>query len=142
MTKFKILLSMLAVSAVFAFSAQATCMVVSCKDSDGGNFPHIPGKVTQVVSCSPPGGPVNTSTEVDTDTCKNGVHTEYVCENNQYVNANVSTPKISKCRCNPNGKSCKRNCKGGHCKDDLEVPAVGTASQAVEAPIEVPVKKK
>lgn len=143
MTKFKILLSMFAVSAIFALTAQATCMVVSCKDSDGGNFPRIPGKVTQVTSCSPPGGPATTQEQIDKDTCVRNRHTEYVCEFNQYAHANVSTAKVTLCECNPNGKSCKRNCRGGSCKDDVVAPVEPTAATAViEAPVQAPVKRK
>jgi hypothetical protein len=143
MTKIKILLSMFAVSAVFAFAAQATCVVISCTDTDGGNFSHIAGSVKEESSCSPPGGPATTQIKIDKDTCKNGVSTEYVCEYNQYAHANVSTAKVTHCKCSPNGKSCKRKCSHGNCKDDDVVvnPVKATAVLLEAVPAVVPRRK-
>lgn len=111
-------------------TANATCMVTNCVDSDNGNNPHIPGSVTITVSCSPPGGPATTSTETFTDFCKKNLNTEYTC-NNANGSPAVGTI-VTKCRkCHPRGKKCNDNCGHGGCGKEVEeaVTATGSASK-------------
>lgn len=102
----KTIIKLSIISFFITFSAQATCIIQSCTDSDNGNQPTIQGSVTHIIQCSAPEGSVNTSTETFQDSCTNGVSTEYVCQMNVNINTLVATPITTNCKCNRNKKSC------------------------------------
>ena len=68
----------LLLSFVFAVSASATCFQ-TCDDTDAGVDPRGFGVVVVNTSCSPPGGPVNTTRAEYFDRCEDGTHTEFSC---------------------------------------------------------------
>ena len=98
---------------LMAATANATCMIQSCVDSDNGNYPHIPGTVTIVSTCSPPGGPATTVTDSFTDFCKDGSNTEYTCNNATGMPA-VGTVVTACHHCHPRGKKCNDPPKNPH----------------------------
>lgn len=88
------LFSLFAVSA-----AHATCMA-TCSDTDAGQDPRYAGVVVQKTSCSPPGGPVNTSNQQFFDRCENGLLSEYSCQGQ--FGASFALKREYRClRCDP-----------------------------------------
>jgi hypothetical protein len=53
---------------------------MSCHDTDAGYDPEYAGVGITIITCSPPGGPVQTTKEYSFDHCENNLHTEIICQ--------------------------------------------------------------
>lgn len=85
---------------LFMASSHATCMQ-TCEDVDAGLDPTAFGVVTQVTSCSPPGGPVRSTTKIYFDSCDTGLHVEYSCDG-AMTGIGVAKQRLYRCRaCHP-----------------------------------------